>query len=79
MTHKIAFKSRDVKNTFFPQIIPQITIYLLFISFTKWDQDYIFPLAWECLGIPQEEMEGVAGAKDVWVSLLSLMPPQPTR
>ena len=31
-------------------------------------------LAWECLGIPQEELEGNAGVKNVWVSLLSLMP-----
>jgi len=32
---------------------------------TPW-RDYISLLAWECLGIPQEELEGVIGERDVW-------------
>ena len=42
----------------------------------RW-RDYISLLAWERLGIPQGELEGVAGVKDVWRSLLSLLPPRP--
>lgn len=38
---------------------------------------YICDLAWECLGIPQEQLESVAGDRDVWITLLSLPPPQP--
>ncbi|MEQ2288513.1 hypothetical protein AMECASPLE_023364 [Ameca splendens] len=33
--------------------------------------------AWERLGLPLEELEEVSGERDVWVSLLSLLPPQP--
>jgi len=32
-------------------------------------------LAWENLGISQEELESVAGERVVWVSLLDLLPP----
>ena len=32
-------------------------------------------LAWKCLGIPQEELDEVAGEREVWVSLLRLLPP----
>ena len=39
--------------------------------------DYVSLLAWERLGIPQEELTNVAGEKDVRVPLLSLMPPRP--
>lgn len=39
---------------------------------TQW-REYLSNLAWECLGIPQEELETVAMEKDVWNSLL---PPQ---
>jgi len=38
---------------------------------------FISHLAWECLGIPQEELERVAGEKGVWGALLSLLPMQP--
>jgi len=34
-------------------------------------------LAWEHLGISQEELESVAGEKEVWRALLSLLPPRP--
>ena len=30
-------------------------------------------LAWECLGIPQEELQSVAGERDAQVSLLKLL------
>jgi len=40
-------------------------------------RDYISLLAWECLGIPQEELESVAGERDIWVCLLNLSPPLP--
>ena len=32
-------------------------------------------LAWERLGIPQEELDEVAGERKVWASLLRLLPP----
>ncbi len=35
---------------------------------TGW-RDYISHLAWECLGIPPEELENVAGERDVWTTL----------
>jgi len=41
---------------------------------TRW-RDYISWLAWECLGIPQNELESVAGEREVWVDLLGLLPP----
>ena len=34
-------------------------------------------LGWERLGVPPEELEEVAGDRDVWVSLLKLLPPRP--
>ncbi|KAK9541149.1 hypothetical protein VZT92_001216 [Zoarces viviparus] len=43
---------------------------------TRW-RDYISQLAWEHLGIPQNELEHVAGEREVWVSLLGLLPPRP--
>jgi len=39
----------------------------------RW-RDYISQLAWEHLGIPQNELENVPGEKEVWVSLLGLLP-----
>ncbi|KAK0149127.1 LINE-1 reverse transcriptase [Merluccius polli] len=44
---------------------------------TRW-RDYVSRLAWERLGIPQEELAEVAGEREVWASLLRLLPP-PTR
>ena len=41
---------------------------------TRW-KDYVSRLAWEHLGVPLEELEEVAGDRDVWVSLLKLLPP----
>jgi len=38
---------------------------------THW-RDHISLFAWECLRIPQEELESVPVEKDVWVSLLDL-------
>ena len=43
---------------------------------TRW-RDYVSGLAWERLGAPPEELEEVAGDRDVWVSLLKLLPPRP--
>jgi len=37
---------------------------------TRW-RDYIALLAWERLGIPQEELESVVGEKEAWGALLS--------
>ena len=42
----------------------------------RW-RDYISLLAWERLGIPQEELESVAGEKEAWRALLDLLPPRP--
>ena len=43
---------------------------------TRW-RDYVSRLAWERLGVPPEELEEVARDRDVWVSLLKLLPPRP--
>ncbi|KAK0154376.1 putative uncharacterized transposon-derived protein F52C9.6 [Merluccius polli] len=40
---------------------------------TRW-RDYVSRLAWEGLGIPQEELDEVAGEREVWASLLRLLP-----
>lgn len=43
---------------------------------TRW-RDYVSQLAWERLGVPREELDEVAGEREVWVSLLRLLPPRP--
>ncbi|KAK0154053.1 Craniofacial development protein 2 [Merluccius polli] len=43
---------------------------------TRW-RDYVSRLAWERLGIPQEELAEVAREREVWASLLRLLPPRP--
>ncbi|GAA6065116.1 uncharacterized protein LOC111191400, partial [Tachysurus ichikawai] len=43
---------------------------------TRW-RDYVSRLAWERLGIPPEELEEVSGEREVWASLLRLLPPRP--
>ena len=43
---------------------------------TRW-RDYVSRLAWERLGVPPEELEEVCVDREVWVSLLRLLPPQP--
>ncbi|XP_061618152.1 uncharacterized protein LOC133471975 [Phyllopteryx taeniolatus] len=43
---------------------------------SRW-RDYILRLAWERLGIPTEELDEVAGEREVWASLLKLLPPRP--
>jgi len=40
---------------------------------TRW-RDYISRLAWERLGIPKNELENVAGEREVFVNLLGLLP-----
>ncbi|KAI3354015.1 hypothetical protein L3Q82_018573 [Scortum barcoo] len=41
-------------------------------------RDYVSRLAWERLsGIPPEELEEVSGVREVWASLLRLLPPRP--
>ncbi|KAK3564674.1 hypothetical protein QTP86_024821 [Hemibagrus guttatus] len=41
---------------------------------TRW-RDYVSRLAWERLGVPPEELEEVSGEREVWASLLRLLPP----
>ncbi|TWW77601.1 hypothetical protein D4764_12G0009910 [Takifugu flavidus] len=43
---------------------------------TRW-RDYGSRLAWERLGIPPDELEEVTGEREVWASLLRLLPPRP--
>ena len=43
---------------------------------TRW-RDYVSRLAWERLGVPPEELEEVAREREVWASLLRLLPPRP--
>lgn len=43
---------------------------------TRW-RDYVSRLAWERLGIPPEELEEVSREREVWASLLRLLPPRP--
>ena len=43
---------------------------------TRW-RDYVSRLAWERLGVPPEELEEVSGVREVWASLLRLLPPRP--
>ncbi|KAI3377437.1 hypothetical protein L3Q82_008415 [Scortum barcoo] len=40
-------------------------------------EDYVSRLAWERLGVPPEELEEVSGVREVWASLLRLLPPRP--
>ncbi len=40
-------------------------------------RDYVSRLAWERLGIPPEEQEEVSREREVWPSLLRLLPPRP--
>ncbi len=43
---------------------------------TRW-RDYVYRLAWERLGVPPEELEEVSREREVWASLLRLLPPRP--
>ncbi|TWW71143.1 hypothetical protein D4764_17G0006260 [Takifugu flavidus] len=43
---------------------------------TCW-RDCVSRLVWERLGIPPDELEEVAGEREVWASLLRLLPPRP--
>ncbi|TWW64246.1 hypothetical protein D4764_03G0012540 [Takifugu flavidus] len=43
---------------------------------TRW-RDYVSRLVWERLGIPPDELGEVAGEREVWASLLRLLPPRP--
>ncbi|TWW56187.1 hypothetical protein D4764_08G0001740 [Takifugu flavidus] len=43
---------------------------------TRW-RDYVSRLVWERLGIPPDGLEEVAGVREVWASLLRLLPPRP--
>ncbi len=43
---------------------------------TRW-RDYVSRLAWERLGIPPEGQEEVSREREVWASLLRLLPPRP--
>ncbi len=43
---------------------------------TRW-RDYVSRLAWERLGVPPEELEDVSREREVWASLLRLLPPRP--
>ena len=35
------------------------------------------PADWEHLGVPQNELESVAGEREAWVGLLGRLPPRP--
>jgi len=61
-TGRISKRSRGVER---PRSRPRI----------RW-RDYISHLAWEHLGISQEELVCVAGEKEAWAALLSRIPPQ---
>ncbi|KAK3527104.1 hypothetical protein QTP86_010820 [Hemibagrus guttatus] len=43
---------------------------------TRW-RDYVSWLAWEHPRVPPEELEEVSGEREVWASLLRLLPPRP--
>ncbi|KAK3537609.1 hypothetical protein QTP70_017005, partial [Hemibagrus guttatus] len=43
---------------------------------TRW-RDYVSRLAWERLRVPPEELEEVSGEREVWASLLRLLPLRP--
>ena len=43
---------------------------------TRW-RDYVFHLAWERLWIPSKELDQAAEEREVWASLLRLLPPPP--
>uniref|UniRef100_A0AAV2LL43 Reverse transcriptase domain-containing protein n=1 Tax=Knipowitschia caucasica TaxID=637954 RepID=A0AAV2LL43_KNICA len=43
---------------------------------TRW-RDYVSQLAWERLGVPPDELEEVCVDREVWASLLRLLPPRP--
>ncbi|KAK3548138.1 hypothetical protein QTP70_004870 [Hemibagrus guttatus] len=43
---------------------------------TRW-RDYVSQLAWARLWVPPEELEDVSGEREVWASLLRLLPPRP--
>lgn len=38
------------------------------------DAEEIFQLAWECFGVPREKLEEVSGKREVWTSLLRVLP-----
>ncbi|KAK3559562.1 hypothetical protein QTP86_013728, partial [Hemibagrus guttatus] len=44
---------------------------------TRWRDWPVSRLAWEHLGVPPEELEDVSGEREVWASLLRLLPPRP--
>lgn len=44
-------------------------------SSTDW-RYYFSQIRWEYLGIPQKELEFVAGDRKIWAELLSLLPPR---
>lgn len=39
-------------------------------------RDYVCHLARECRGIPKEKPENAAGERDIWTTLLTLLPQQ---
>ncbi len=41
---------------------------------TRW-RNYVSRLAWERIGVPQEELEEVSREREIWASLLRLLPP----
>ncbi|TWW60988.1 hypothetical protein D4764_05G0010780 [Takifugu flavidus] len=43
---------------------------------TRW-RDYVSQLVWEHLGISPDVLEELAREREVWVSLLRLLPPRP--
>ena len=43
---------------------------------TRW-RDYINSLAWDRLGIPQDQVANVAREREIWSDLVELLPPRP--
>ncbi|TWW71235.1 hypothetical protein D4764_17G0007180 [Takifugu flavidus] len=42
----------------------------------RW-RDYVSQLVWERMGFPLDELEEVAGEREVWAYVLRLLPPRP--
>lgn len=43
------------------------------IGWSPWGSDYTSELAWECCGIPQEDLDSVAWDREVWTDFLNIL------
>lgn len=39
-----------------------------------WQRDYISHLAWGCPSVPPDKLEVAAGEREIWISLIRLLP-----